>query len=247
MRSILVSVAMIALGAPAFAADLPMKAPPSPAAIVAYNWSGIYFGGHVGYGTTHTVSNAATTSALFPAGTSFASDSDGFLGGGQVGFNVQYGSWVVGAEGDFSWTDASSSATLASPFVPAINGIGTAKVDWYATLAGRIGYAFGPTLLYVKGGGAWMNVDYSAAVSGLLTGTSTVSATRSGWMVGAGLEYGFAGNWSVKAEYNYLDFGSDGFTFVPLPAFPAVPYNVDSHAHLFKFGLNYRFNMAGLH
>ena len=59
-------------------------------------------------------------------------------------------------------------------------------------------------MVYIKGGGAWVNDRYTASIGGF---SSEVSDTRWGWMLGGGIEYAFAGNWSAKVEYNYMDFG----------------------------------------
>ncbi len=104
----------------------------------------------------------------------------------------------------------------------------TSQFNWYSTLTGRVGYAVDNWLWYVKGGAAWADVDYS--IGGVKLGD-----TRTGWTVGGGLEYGLTPNWSAKLEYNFLDFGSDNI---------AAPIGVkaDTQAHLFKAGLNYRFD-----
>ena len=122
----------------------------------------------------------------------------------------------------------------------------TGDVDWCATATGRIGYAFNNMLLYAKGGGAWMDVRYTAsALAGgvVIIGPAIVDNTRSGWTVGGGLEWAFTPNWSAKIEYNYLDFGSKTYNFTAPGA--AATAAIDSAYHLVKAGINYRFNWDG--
>lgn len=212
------AAATVALGVTAAsAADLGQrpvyKAQPAPVAI--YNWSGFYIGGHAGYawGREEITDNITGVTA--------ATDPSGFLAGAQVGYNWQVGQWVFGIEGDWSWTNADGSAAIPGAIV-------TSEHNWYGTATARLGYAVDNWLWYVKGGAAWADADYSIA------GVS-VGETRSGWTIGGGLEYGLTPNWSAKLEYNYLDFGKDSI---------AAPIGVqaDTQVHLFKAGLNYRFD-----
>jgi outer membrane immunogenic protein len=212
------AAATVALGVTAAsAADLGQrpvyKAQPAPVAI--YNWSGFYIGGHAGYawGREEITDNIT--------GVTNATDPSGFLAGAQVGYNWQVGQWVFGIEGDWSWTNADGSAAIPGAIV-------TSEHNWYSTLTGRVGYAVDNTLWYVKGGAAWAETDFSIAGIG-------VSETRNGWTIGGGLEYGLTPNWSAKLEYNYLDFGKDSI---------AAPIGIqaDTQVHLFKAGLNYRFD-----
>jgi outer membrane immunogenic protein len=182
----------------------------------------------------------------FPLGTVFNTKSDGFLGGGQVGVNWQMSNWVFGLEGDFSWTDADGSQSLASPFIPGLTSNGTEKFNWFATATGRVGYAWNNWLLYAKGGAAFTEVQLGGTVTvgGVLANTLNAQKdTRSGWTVGAGIENGFAGNWSWKLEYNYMDFGTSTYNFTTVPATGTVTFNHDLTVQAVKFGINYRFGM----
>ena len=123
------------------------KAPP---AYAPYNWSGLYIGGHLGYAWSDE-------DAIFTGtGLSGALDPSGFLAGGQIGVNWQVGSWVFGVEGDMSWTGADGATSIAGATV-------TTDHNWYATLAGRLGFAWDRWLIYGKGGAAWMDADYATA------------------------------------------------------------------------------------
>jgi opacity protein-like surface antigen len=235
------AVACISLGLPdtAKSADLPIKAAPAPAAVVEYNWSGLYIGGHAGYGWGRGTWTNISGLFLDPQ---VRHDMDGALGGGQIGFNYQVGRWVFGVEGDFSATGIDGTGI----FDPNV-GVDPVSIrsEWLATAAGRLGYAHGAWLVYVKGGGAWVDNRYRVTITPLAgSPTAEINDVRSGYVIGGGVEYGFLGNWSVRAEYNYYDFGTARLSFPPVPGFaglPNFPLDVDQHIHAIKFALNYRF------
>jgi outer membrane immunogenic protein len=247
LKSIFAALISVAIAGPAFAADLPAapyhKAPPPPPAV--YNWTGLYFGGHIGGIWADETSTNATTTPLALAGTQVSTTNDGFLGGGQIGLNYQLGIWVIGVEADASWTNASTTVNTVSALAPAFTIGATSDINWFSTVTGRLGFASGNVLFYAKGGVAWMNVDYTGSV--LVTGTNvvfagpvTISDTRTGWTAGAGIEWGFWNNWSAKLEYDFLDFGSERYVFNIGGV--ATTADIDTQAHVVKAGLNYRFN-----
>ena len=166
-------------------------------------------------------------------------DTDGFLGGGQIGCDYQFApNWVVGVEGNFSWADISGSSTFPGGITPGATVTAEAKTDWLVSVTGRLGYAWDHWLLYAKGGAAWAHDKYAI---GTYLGTWAASETRSGWTVGGGLEWAFADNWSTKLEYQFYDFGNRDLTFVsPGLSEPDVE-NVKQQIQTVKFGLNYRF------
>ena len=211
------------------AADLPARAPiyKAPPVPMAFSWTGCYLGGNVG---GLWLKGDWTDPTGLESGSHTAS---GVTAGGQVGCNYQTGPWVFGVEGMFNWADASGDST---------SNLGTGlhtDTNWLANVTGRVGYAFDRNLLYVKGGGAWIDQSNSATtVGGVLFNTGDY--TRSGWTVGAGWEYAFAPNWSAKIEYNYMDFGNKSPTFTSA-AGATTAFNIDQTAHLALFGLNYRF------
>ena len=164
MRKLLVIAGLIALATSlARAADMPAKAPVykgPPQAVVAYNWSGFYVGGNIGYswGKAHTdVDVSAVTGRADIPGATF-SDSNrlkGIIGGGQIGFNLQNGSWVTGLEADWQASNERGRATHSTAFsegfglCPFLCGftdgtVGThyeARILWFGTVRGRAGYA----------------------------------------------------------------------------------------------------------
>ena len=110
-----------------------------------------------------------------------------------------------------------------------------------ATAAGRIGYAFNNLLLYAKGGAAFIDEDHFIIDTPTGFTLASASKTRTGWMVGGGLEWGFTPNWSAKIEYNFMDFGNEAITFAVVGV-PAINIDIDQQVHVVKGGINYRFN-----
>lgn len=245
-KLLLLGTALALVSAPAFAADLPMKAPPMVAPVAVYNWTGFYIGGHVGWGWTEVESiQLAPGSAAFPTGTAFAKNNlDGFLGGVQGGFNWQVSpNFVLGVEGEYSWADINGSARTVS----VVNGFvsnTTAHTKELGLFTGRLGYAANNWLFFVKGGGAWGRGSSDGdgfLANGTFFQTTSSSTNRSGWVVGAGVEWGFAPNWSTKIEYNHIDFGSTDVTVFTSRGTTNV-VSSSSTIDLVKAGVNYRFN-----
>jgi outer membrane immunogenic protein len=110
------------------------------------------------------------------------------------------------------------------------------------SVTGRVGYTWGPALLYVKGGYAYSDNNETLALAGAPVVFALDSGHRDGYTVGAGLEYMFAQNWSAKVEYQYYDFGSSRFV-APAALVPFGSFRNDDHT--VKAGLNYRFNLGG--
>jgi outer membrane immunogenic protein len=252
MKKILLTGAALALisANPAFAADLPAKTytkAPVYAAPV-YNWTGFYVGGHVGGGWADLGSTEiAPGTAAFPIGTVFSkTNMSGFLGGVQGGYNWQTSNIVLGIEGEYTWADISgteSTVSTAGRFAGFTSTV-TAKTTDLALVTGRLGYAADNWLFFVKGGGAWGQGSSSGTgflANGTIFETSSTSSNRSGWVIGAGVEWGFAPNWSAKLEYNHIDFGSTNLAVVGTVSGIS---NISSTATIdvVKAGVNYRFN-----
>jgi outer membrane immunogenic protein len=233
-RSLLAGLGALVLGfaVPASAADLPRRGPAvAPVAVAPiYNWTGFYIGGHVGWGRGESDFHLDPAFG-FGSGSILTLEGDGFLGGGQVGFNYQVGTFVFGVEGQFSWTDISHSIS-ATDF--GITASLTTESNWIATIAGRLGVAFGNALFYGKGGVAFLDWTTTACVTGF--GCASAGDTETGWMVGVGLEYGFTPNWSAKIEYNFNQFDD-----VARNIFAGTGLENDVEFHVVKFGINYRF------
>lgn len=174
---------------------------------------------------------------------SFSIDPKGVIGGGQIGYNWQIApTWVAGFEADIQGSGMKKQQDCVIPCGLAVltqnTGILTFfpvtfsafseehKIDWFGTVRGRFGYAAGPVLVYATGGLAYGEVNRSGNVAGqtttVFTGTAVfntfagsynASTTKTGWTAGAGVEGMISRNWSVKAEYLYMDLGSTTDTF----------------------------------
>jgi outer membrane immunogenic protein len=230
MKKFLLATAFAALAAPALAADLGprgyTRAPVFAAPI--YNWTGFYIGGHVG--GAFSASNDFNGLVL--------SDYDArFFGGVQAGADWQFApNWVIGAEGQYSWLGKNNiNATFPGGFVYNNNQRGLGSVT------GRVGYAAGPALFYIKGGYAYSDNRETLTLGGVPVAFVLDGSHSNGWTVGGGVEYLFAPNWSAKAEYQYYDFGNSRF-LAPAPLVPFGSFHNDEHT--LKAGVNYRFNFA---
>lgn len=214
------------------AADLPVRPAPAPVAPVAYappvyNWSGFYIGGHIGGG----FENSKWTEPFTGATDTF--NHGGFLGGAQIGANAQFNWLVIGLEGDFSWTSM-IKGTGTDTRIP--SDTITTSPQWTSTVTGRVGAAFDRLLVYGKGGVAF--ADDKSTFTPVGGSTFTDTTTRVGWTAGAGLEYALTQNWAVRAEYDYLGFGSKQLTFATAPA---VTANASLNVQEIKAGFDYKF------
>jgi outer membrane immunogenic protein len=239
---LLAASSALAMASAASAADLrvPTKAPmPAP----MFNWSGFYLGAHIGgtWGTTEAEVNSITVPGLLALGgitLPVTSQSfNGFIGGGQVGYNWQSGIVVFGVEGEIAATNAKGTA----PCLIVLSC--ESKQNWMATAAARLGLADGRDLYYVKGGAAWSHNSYSADLNVLASASSEVSDNRWGWLVGAGIEHAFTPAVSAKLEYNYVDYGSQDYNFALalLGAPITLATKLREYQHVMNVGVNYRF------
>jgi outer membrane immunogenic protein len=224
-KVLLSSVAGLALAAQAFAADLPRRSAPAPALVPVYSftWSGFYIGGQLGYAWgTNRVSEPAVVGAAANASV------NGFLGGGHVGANWQVNQLVFGVEGDIEYSGADGRVNVGAPFTAA-TGFGT-DFNWQGSIRARFGFAADRALLYVTGGFAFANIDTLYLTPGL----TTLSSTKTGYAVGAGIEYAFTQNWTGRAEYRYSDFGRISNTV------GGVNYRNEVDQHAVRFGISYK-------
>jgi outer membrane immunogenic protein len=196
----------------AAAADLPSRAAPAPiiAAAPIFTWTGFYVGVNAGYGWSDDDFDAVD----------FADDEDdgGFVGGAQVGYNWQFGSFVVGAEADIQYADFGREGVFN--FVDEDGDIFDGEFersDWFGTVRARAGVAFGQALVYATGGFAFAD-------------------DANGWTVGGGLEYAFTNNLSAKIEGLYVSLDADNDFDFDIDGF-----DNDVDFGVVRAGLNYRF------
>jgi outer membrane immunogenic protein len=245
MKKVLLGACVAVLGcAQAMAADLPArsayKAPVATA--VPFSWTGLYLGWHVGGAAARWNDTALTTTPFMAAGTSTGNNATGVLGGAQIGYDWQTGNMVFGLQGDLAWADIRN--TSAAPF-PSIGVSVNNRVSALGTVTGRLGWAMDRSLLYVKGGWAWSRNQFD--VLSAPTFDAGASDTRNGWTVGLGAEMAVWNNWSVFAEYDYLDFGTRTVAVSGPGVAGAPPFDVRERIHEVKLGANYRFNWTGMH
>jgi len=209
LKSVLITATALAMSSlcSSQAADLSTnpyytKAPP-PIVAAVYDWSGLYLGVNVGTaGTNHCWD-------VKGAQTSNCDTSGGGVFGGQLGYRWQVSNWVFGLEGQGNWTNIAGSNADSNAADALVNGTRRLKIGSFAQLTGSVGVALNNVLFYVKGGGAAVNstYDYLSPDNGK-TFAGNGSATRWSPLVGGGIEWGFAQNWSVGAEYDFV-FKSD--------------------------------------
>jgi outer membrane immunogenic protein len=262
--ALMAAASTIAFTQIASAGDIPMKAPVyAPPASPVFSWTGFYIGANAGYGWGPA--NAIYVAPGPPNGFlpidqgavsangSASLDPKGFVGGGQIGYNWQFApTSFLGVEADFQAFNLSDSFDGTFTTSEATPHITHTKVDadWLFTLRGRSGYALDRLLVYGTGGLAVAKVNFEQTNSfpGLApTDSFSLSDTRSGWTVGGGVEYAFWDNWSVKAEYLYVDLGNISGTSTTPGIFVAVlpiqfSHNTDFKANIVRGGINYRFN-----
>ncbi|MBV8796946.1 MAG: porin family protein [Hyphomicrobiales bacterium] len=267
--------ALTALGTVAAqAADLPTrKEAPAPVFVPPpFTWTGFYVGVNAGGLWPSGSRNASIfdpnpahggfLSADFPGG--LGSQSAGFIGGGQAGYNWQTGAFVLGVETDFDGTTNSKSFNnVGTPFlgagVPAVlsgdflSVNGKASLSWLGTTRARLGFVATPDnrlMIYATGGVAYGggSANFSAfdSTHGAFW-TGNPSSSRVGWTIGGGVEYAVTNNITIKGEYLYADLGSTSFTSAGNAAvatfFPGVVVSgkIDYNASIFRAGINYKF------
>jgi outer membrane immunogenic protein len=209
----------LAISGPSLAADLraPVyKAPPPVAA--PWSWTGFYGGLNGGYafGVDKTYDILEFNGTSFVPATSALPgtyNTQGGLAGGQIGANYQAGSLVFGLEADIDWSHIQGSYVDDPSAPPSGQSVITGTVEWFGTVRGRFGIAQDRWLAFATGGLAYGGVqggvsNYTGASSPYLTDRHTFV----GWTAGGGLEYVVSGNWSLKAEYLYVDLGEKEFS-----------------------------------
>jgi outer membrane immunogenic protein len=238
MKKVLLStVALIAFAAPAAAADLAArpytKAPPAPIAVV-YDWSGFYIGVNGGWGSSRKCWDFVDPVFGGPEG---CHDATGGTAGGQIGYRWQASSWVFGLEAQGNWADFQGShISLLDPTLR-----NQSRVDAFGLFTGQVGWAANNVLFYVKGGAAVTADRFRQfdVPTGILV-ASTGDDTRWGASVGAGLEFGFAPNWSAGVEYNHLFMQDRTHTFVdPVGGFFATE-RIRQDVDIVTARINYR-------
>lgn len=216
-----VAAACLLIGGAASAADLPTrKAPPPVIVVPPISWTGFYVSAEGGYAWDGSIVYIGPRNKGF-------GDTGGF-GGGNVGYNYQFGSFVVGAQAGYDFAGINGSS-YAYPY-----GV-EAKIDGFGSVDGKAGVAFGPALLYAIGGFSFADVRHTISPTWSYLSYS-YSGTQTGWDVGVGLAYKFTPNISTFVEFRRYDWGSENFN----------DYNFYSHSikqtlDVGRAGITYQF------
>ena len=260
------------IAGPAVGADLPshkggpVYALPEP----TYVWTGFYIGVNGGRGggvadvdTTLAqpplVVGGALLSPGFVSVLHASNRTGGFIAGGQVGYNYEFANhFVLSLESDAQWSDVKQGqhekATSTAILIPISSARSTDQqigLDWFGTTRIRLGYAFGRFLPYLTGGVAYGQVSGSGFQNIVGAGpgifASSSSATHAGWTAGAGTEFAITEQFSLKAEYLYVQLGGVSgpvTALVPLPAMGSFTAQTLG-THVFRAGLNWKFGGFG--
>lgn len=222
-RSGIALFALVALSTSANAADLwsNTSSPVSPmSGVSAANWSGFYAGVSGGYGWGTTVNEPAF------AGGDDDNNSNGWLVGGQAGYNLDMGGFVIGGEADLQWSSIGYEEDAAG------GGTFSARTDMFGTLRARAGVPIGQVMPY-----GTVGVAYGRGSAKIEDGiTSSQSANHFGWTAGVGLEAQATSNLSLKAEYLYVDLGSQAYD-----GLPGGNRDIAQRFGVIRAGVNYKF------
>lgn len=223
----------------------------------AKSWDGFYIGLHLGGGQNS--GDLRADYLPFPAfgvsPTLANSKASGFLGGAQLGYNWTFAPrWLLGVEGDYSWTRMNSSLTVIPTTIggvplPAQPTSWTRNLTWLASARARLGYMVMPDLLaYATGGAAWGGFDYNGSFVNTAVGSNNwvapFTATSSGYVVGGGLEWMLAPHWLLRGEYLFyhLQGKSNLATNPTFPTFP-IQFTWDAtNTHVGRVAISYLFN-----
>lgn len=227
-----ISSAAVAIGAilgigAASAADLPARTYTKATAIdPAYDWSGFYIGGHLGYlwGKTRVLDDGVLTESGAP--------TNGVAGGLLAGYNWQRGPLLLGIEGDVGWLNAVGHGEGAPPPLPLPN---TYKIIWDGHLVGKAGFASGHWLFFATGGVAFAGFNFQEGVIPGATPAGSINATLTGFSVGGGIEYAFTQNLLGRLQYIYDDFGGHDFA-----ALDGGIYHVSLTSQTFRGALSWK-------
>lgn len=234
MRIILSALTLVTIATSAIAADLPVKPPVQPLLPAPYNWTGFYLGIAGGGGWA----DSRHTNAVNGINSGNVGISGGLFGG-TYGYNWQLGSWVLGFEGDFSWSGIrnnffdNNGSDFCSPAV-AIQCV--TNLLWFGTDRARLGYAWDRLFVYATAGVAYGKVE--GTLNGATFLVTSGQNTRAGFTAGVGAEWAFAPNWSVKGEYLWTDLGTTT-TYTVINRFPETVSL--TNLNIFRVGLNYHF------
>jgi outer membrane immunogenic protein len=252
MQKLFLVGAALLFSVPGFAADLPVAPAPTP---VAYpSWTGLYIGVHAGAAWQNLSSGSINDpNGFLASGTLPGNSALGAVGGLQAGYNWQFApAWVVGVEGDISWTSLSDQRGGApAPGLGAGSSVTlNANTQWLASARAKLGFTgwFNNTMLYITGGGAWANIEYNATfvtTPPLNLAAPSQTTTKSGWVIGGGAEWMATPNILLRAEYLYYGIdSSNNLSAVASPIPAPLPVAVNwgrENIQVFRVAGSYKF------
>ena len=239
-KFLLGTVALIAFAAPAAAADLAArpytKAPAMIAAV--YDWSGFYIGANGGWGSSRKCWDVVPLAG--PLLAEGCHDATGGTAGGQIGYRWQSAAFVFGVEAQGNWADFTGSRVSQQFIVAPGDAVDRTKISSFGLFTGQVGYAWNNALLYVKGGAAVVADRYDHRFTATNVVFDSVKETRWGGVVGVGVEYGFAPNWSAAIEYDHMFMGERDLRFTtPLGTLSTID-RIRQDVDLVTVRVNYR-------
>ncbi len=237
-------IAIAALAAMTLSAGLAVaqdKSLPLPAPAGAYSWTGFYAGLNAGgaWGeSTAEDTNATNGGCWNSCGFEWTADVDGFVGGGQAGYNWQFGHFVFGAEADVGYlgVDGSEPASISPDTIVNTDG------GLYATARGRVGLALDRFLVFGTGG--WIGADLNSSVNDNLGGgvvNTAETGFQSGWTAGGGIEVAFGSRWSIKADWLHYDLGDEKVGGVCCGGGVIQYFKIDNSGDIVRAGANIHF------
>lgn len=260
IKHVLVVAAVTLPAVGARAADLPLarKAPAMTSSL--FTWTGFYGGINAGFkfsgdDDVHTEGQAAPNIANIAGGARpgfVPLNRNGFIGGGQIGYNYQFGQFVAGIETDIDYTDFRDNRSVTTAQLVTglpLNNTFSSRLNFLGTVRGRLGFAYDHSLFYATGGLAYgetkQHIDMFGP-TGNLQFSGDQSQVKVGFAVGAGMEQAITNNLTVKAEYLFFDLGKDTLNVAVIPGSGGAGTGYNSHfdqnGHIARVGLNYRFN-----
>jgi outer membrane immunogenic protein len=247
---LLTGTSLAALTLQAAAADLPSPAIAELALVEPSDWSGFYAGVNAGYARQHSNGDFDLVIAGVPYTDPLdgLDGADGFIGGVQAGFNRQIDSFVLGIETDIQAAAIGDDVEGFGNGAEISDYSASLDVNWFGTLRGRAGIAFDNTLLYATGGLAVGDIDFEVSTISDAEDRADMQSDglEVGFALGAGIEHKFADAWSLKLEYQYIDFGdieadAEIFDSDGIPTGDSSTAEMDLSFHTARIGLNYRF------
>ncbi len=240
MKTILLGGAALSLlTVSAFGGDMALP-PIAPSGPPPFTWTSCYGGLRAGGGWGQK--DLTDTAGIVSAVTTFTAVNlgiDGYMLGAQVGCDYQFApNWVVGIEG--AGAGGNISATTNVPITIADDSATFKETtDFLGSVTGRIGYAWDRLMVYGKGGVGFVTDRYHTADT-LQTFAFDGLETRVGWTAGAGVEWAFWEDLSLKLEYDYYGFGQRSVVFTDSTlSFVIGPENIKQNIQVVTLGLNF--------